>query len=230
MRSAVVSTSKKCAWQMYEGQRHRESLRQIYRDVSRMPQPPNQSGAAGTLSAAKLNEMVDLRVSEMFAQKFEKVKLSEMMDQRLSEMFAQEWETTRKSVIDMETKNRSLETKSQSLTVEMRELKDEWAQLNDGFTDLTDKWKERQESFEYLEAQVEKSMKTVYEGEEEADQGDEDEEPSIALEDQLRITEQSAKAIGLLSDHLLSTVWQTCSKNTYGNTFVCLLGFFRDHI
>ncbi len=42
-------------------------------------------------------------------------------------------------------------------------------------------------------------------------------EPNIALEDQLRITEQSAKAIGLLSDHLLSTVWQTCSKNTYGS-------------
>ena len=43
-----------------------------------------------------------------------------------------------------------------------------------------------------------------------------EEEPGIALEDQLRITEQSAKAIDLLSNHLLSTVWQTCSKNTFG--------------
>ncbi len=43
-----------------------------------------------------------------------------------------------------------------------------------------------------------------------------DEEPGIALEDQLRITEQSAKAIDLLSSHMLSTVWQTCSKNTFG--------------
>jgi hypothetical protein len=42
-------------------------------------------------------------------------------------------------------------------------------------------------------------------------------EPGIALEDQLRITEQSAKAIDLLKSHLFSTVWQTCSKNTYGN-------------
>ena len=44
-----------------------------------------------------------------------------------------------------------------------------------------------------------------------------EEEPGIALEDQLRIAEQSAKAIELLSSHLLCTVWQTCSKNTYGN-------------
>jgi hypothetical protein len=53
-----------------------------------------------------------------------------------------------------------------------------------------------------------------------------EEEPGIALEDQLRITEQSAKAIDLLSNHLLATVWQTCSKNTFGkcsfySTFVC---------
>ena len=46
---------------------------------------------------------------------------------------------------------------------------------------------------------------------------DDEEEPGIALEDQLRITEQSAKAIDLLSNHLLSTVWQPCSKNTFGN-------------
>jgi hypothetical protein len=53
------------------------------------------------------------------------------------------------------------------------------------------------------------------ENDEEVEEPDE-EEPGIALEDQLRITEQSAKAIDLLSNHLLSTVWQTCSKNTFG--------------
>jgi hypothetical protein len=51
----------------------------------------------------------------------------------------------------------------------------------------------------------------------EVDAVDDEEEPAIALEDQLRITEQSAKAIDLLSNHLLSTVWQPCSQNTFGN-------------
>ncbi len=60
----------------------------------------------------------------------------------------------------------------------------------------------------------------------EMDEPDE-EEPGIALEDQLRIAEQSAKAIELLSSQLLFTVWQTCSKNTYGND-VCFIAHFRD--
>jgi hypothetical protein len=50
-----------------------------------------------------------------------------------------------------------------------------------------------------------------------AEEEEEDEEPRIALEDQLRIVEQSSKAIDLLTNHLFSTVWQTCSKNTFGN-------------
>ncbi len=49
---------------------------------------------------------------------------------------------------------------------------------------------------------------------------DEDEEvgdePGISVENQLRIKEQSAKAIEILTSHLLSSVWQGCSKNTYG--------------
>jgi hypothetical protein len=56
---------------------------------------------------------------------------------------------------------------------------------------------------------------------EEVDEG----EPGIALEDQLRITEQSAKAIDLLSNHLLSTVWQPCSKNTFGDNFLHFMSF-----
>lgn len=56
---------------------------------------------------------------------------------------------------------------------------------------------------------------------EDVEEVDDEEEPGIALEDQLRITDQSAKAIDLLSNHLLSTVWEPCSKNTFGkNRFV----------
>ena len=47
-----------------------------------------------------------------------------------------------------------------------------------------------------------------------------DDEPGIAVENQLRIKEQSAKAIDFLTTHLLSAVWQGCSKNTYGENIV----------
>ncbi len=43
-----------------------------------------------------------------------------------------------------------------------------------------------------------------------------DDEPGIAVENQLRIKEHSAKAIEILTSHLLSAVWLGCSKNTYG--------------
>jgi hypothetical protein len=43
-----------------------------------------------------------------------------------------------------------------------------------------------------------------------------DEEPGIAMEDQLRIKEQSAKAIEIYTSTILSTVWQGCSRSTYG--------------
>jgi hypothetical protein len=46
---------------------------------------------------------------------------------------------------------------------------------------------------------------------------DVDDEPGIAVENQLRIKEQSAKAIDIYMNTLLSTVWIGCSKNTYGN-------------
>ncbi len=80
--------------------------------------------------------------------------------------------------------------------------------------------KQRMGSVEELERKVlelEEMMWNLNQAREnEMDEPDE-EEPGIALEDQLRIAEQSAKAIELLSSHLLFTVWQTCSKNTYGN-------------
>ncbi len=81
---------------------------------------------------------------------------------------------------------------------------------------------DQHDELKYKFHDVEESMQTVlskFEAAEndEVDEADE-EEPGIALEDQLRITEQSAKAIDLLSNHLLSTVWQTCSKNTFGNS------------
>jgi hypothetical protein len=49
-----------------------------------------------------------------------------------------------------------------------------------------------------------------------------DDEPGIAMEDQLRIKEQSAKAIEIYTSTLLSTVWQGCSRGTYGD-LCCLL-------
>ncbi len=48
-----------------------------------------------------------------------------------------------------------------------------------------------------------------------------DDEPGIGVENQLRIKEQSAKAIEILTSHLLSAVWQGCSKNTYGEHVLC---------
>jgi hypothetical protein len=48
-----------------------------------------------------------------------------------------------------------------------------------------------------------------------------DDEPGIAVENQLRIKEQSAKAMEFLTSHLLSAVWQGCSKNTYGENISC---------
>jgi FtsZ-binding cell division protein ZapB len=58
---------------------------------------------------------------------------------------------------------------------------------------------------------------------EDVEEVDDEEEPGIALEDQLRITEQSAKAIDLLSNHLLSTVWEPCSKNTFGKHYFVMI-------
>jgi hypothetical protein len=43
-----------------------------------------------------------------------------------------------------------------------------------------------------------------------------DDEPGIAMENQLKIKELSEKVIEILTSHLLSTVWHGCSKNTYG--------------
>jgi chromosome segregation ATPase len=188
-----------------DGQRHRESLKHIYREVSQAPPPIDTGG----MTTAKLNEMVDQRLSEMFADEVENLKRkAKMVDQKLSELTANEIERTKRA----EEKNQDLVKENKTLIKELKELKDE---LNA----LKGEWNETKDSVENLEAQVDKNLKNVNdrESEEVEQEDDDDEEPTIALEDQLRITEQSAKAIGLLSDHLLSTVWQTCSKNTFGN-------------
>jgi hypothetical protein len=92
---------------------------------------------------------------------------------------------------------------------ELEKLKEkhdmELKQLAEKFDDLT---KDQRKHFEKL-------AKLVNEHEEES-AGVTDEEPRIALEDQLRIAEQSPKAIDLLTSHLFSTVWHMCSKNTFG--------------
>ncbi len=52
-----------------------------------------------------------------------------------------------------------------------------------------------------------------------------DDEPGIAMENQLKIKELSEKVIEILTSHLLSTVWHGCAKNTYGekDRFIFLL-------
>jgi peptidoglycan hydrolase CwlO-like protein len=76
---------------------------------------------------------------------------------------------------------------------------------------------EKLDKLQEVEENLESIMSKFVEDQEHEDvEKADEEEPGIALEDQLRITEQSAKAIDLLSNHLLSTVWQTCSKNTFG--------------
>ncbi len=60
-----------------------------------------------------------------------------------------------------------------------------------------------------LNADVLHSLKSKFDERVKDEQGKDDledeDEPGIALEDQLRITEQSAKAIDLLTNHLFST-------------------------
>jgi hypothetical protein len=43
-----------------------------------------------------------------------------------------------------------------------------------------------------------------------------DDEPGIAMENQLKIKELSGNVIEILVSHLLSSVWQECAKNTDG--------------
>jgi hypothetical protein len=115
-----------------------------------------------------------------------------------------------------------LEEKMKSLTEQLAEKTE---QLATSLAEKTDQLAETNKRFEKdmddQKAQYEKSLDSLRSrfDDQEKDKAEEEheEEPGIALEDQLRITEQSAKAIDLLSNHLFSTVWQTCSKNTFGN-------------
>jgi hypothetical protein len=105
-----------------------------------------------------------------------------------------------------------LKTENDKLKKELRQLKDEVKELKYSETETNGKMDDFVDSLNSL---MSKFDDQTNEEVEEADEG----EPGIALEDQLRITEQSAKAIDLLTNHLLSTVWQSCSKNTFGIEF-----------
>jgi predicted nuclease with TOPRIM domain len=93
----------------------------------------------------------------------------------------------------------------QRLTTELDDLKSSLQ------NDVKKRMSQMKDSLDYLKERYQDRENR----EDQTENLDED-EPGIALEDQLRITEQSAKAIELLSSHLLSTVWQNCSKNTFG--------------
>jgi sugar-specific transcriptional regulator TrmB len=115
--------------------------------------------------------------------------------------------------------------------VEDNEKKNETIkELNRHLESLEERYQKREEIINNMEERYQKSELNILammgkiealtersreRADDEVDEPDE-EEPVIALEDQLRITEQSAKAIDLLTNHLLSTVWLTCSKNTFG--------------
>jgi hypothetical protein len=103
-----------------------------------------------------------------------------------------------------------LKAANDKLKSEIEQLKDEVNELKYSEAETVSKM----DGFgNYLNSLMSKFDDQANEEVEEADEG----EPGIALEDQLRIAEQSAKAIDLISNHLLSTVWQSCSKNTYGS-------------
>ena len=91
-------------------------------------------------------------------------------------------------------------------------LKSRFEELERGHETIVEKYedlkKSQRENVEKLE---------MLESKHDLAEEEDDEEPRIALEDQLRIVEESSKAIDLLTNHLFSTVWQTCSKNTFGN-------------
>jgi hypothetical protein len=73
------------------------------------------------------------------------------------------------------------------------------------------------ESSSYYTSDSEDEDDEQYENEPERGEVPEtDDEPGIAIKNQLRIKELSEKVIEILTSHLLSTVWQGCSKNTYG--------------
>jgi hypothetical protein len=64
----------------------------------------------------------------------------------------------------------------------------------------------------------------AHDADEKVQDADVDDEPGIAVEDQLRIKEQSAKAIDIYTESILSSVWLGCSKSTYGklNHMICV--------
>jgi hypothetical protein len=117
---------------------------------------------------------------------------------------------------------RELIASVKDLREEKKHLRDLHEQLKNKVQELDDGLRQNDSRLEKLQV-VEENIEYVMSKFEAVDNEDveeaDEEEPGIALEDQLRITEQSAKAIDLLSNHQLSTVWQTCSKNTFGDDY-----------
>jgi chromosome segregation ATPase len=111
--------------------------------------------------------------------------------------FEKEIETFSRLKEDMEKQKVDFEKEVENRNEQLEETKEEMAQYKEGLDSLKSRFDDQ--------------------GKDEAEELENEEEPGIALEDQLRIIEQSAKAIDLLTNHLFSTVWQTCSKNTFGN-------------
>ncbi len=103
------------------------------------------------------------------------------------------------SIPELEKNLQKADKESQNLREELFSLRQELASSRNGLLDQTDR-------------------RVDLKDKDDEGQGDDevDDEPGIAIEDQLRIKEQSAKAIEIYMSTLYSTVWQGCSKSTYG--------------
>jgi hypothetical protein len=133
----------------------------------------------------------------------------------LADMFEMSVQELKAEISDLKNQKdrqeEAMQTNIKKIHAENEKLRSKIVELKYHETENDQKLKKLEE---YLD-----SLKSKFDDREneEVEEVDDQEEPGIALEDQLRITEQSAKAIDLLSNHLLSTVWQPCSKNTFGN-------------
>jgi hypothetical protein len=137
------------------------------------------------------------------------------------EAIGENMKTLRIEIKNLSTKHQEKELNDraelESLGLQLDETRQAGTKQGDAVKNLVDLSKKLKDDLDFLSDKYQER-----EHDEEVEEPDED-EPGIALEDQLRITEQSAKAIDLLSSHLLSTVWQTCSRNTFGK---CSLALF----
>jgi chromosome segregation ATPase len=138
-------------------------------------------------------QLADMK-KELEDQRTQLMKDAKIAEEKLKEEIEKNFSRLKE---DMEKQKVDFEKEIENRNEQLEETKEEMALYKEGLDSLKSRFDDQ--------------------GKDEAEELENEEEPGIALEDQLRIIEQSAKAIDLLTNHLFSTVWQTCSKNTFGN-------------